>query len=247
MSTLNVVSVMKNEAPYVVEWLEFHRAAGVGHFYLYLNNCTDETELRLAPFVASGDVTVLHQDGHPCQGPAFADAVAQYATRSDWLVFLDVDEFLFLPSKAPLGSFLDGFTAFGGLYVRWYMYGSNGLLAASPEPVTRRLTRRAATPHTYGKTLLNTHRLLRGPRGTDDLHFCAGLVDTIVDENQTQLWHATDHTPSAALIRINHYGCKSHAEFAAKVAKGRCDRPGGRHLSDLARYDCNEVEDAILA
>ena len=76
MSTIHVATVMKNEAPYVAEWLEFHRAAGIGHFYLYLNDCTDDTASRLAPFAQSGDVTVLHQDGHPCQGPAFACRVS---------------------------------------------------------------------------------------------------------------------------------------------------------------------------
>ena len=32
---LAVVAILKDEAPYLAEWLDYHLAAGVEHFYLY--------------------------------------------------------------------------------------------------------------------------------------------------------------------------------------------------------------------
>ena len=36
MSTyLSICAIYRDEAPYLVEWIEFHRLVGVEHFYLY--------------------------------------------------------------------------------------------------------------------------------------------------------------------------------------------------------------------
>ena len=39
---LAVVTIIKNEAPYIKEWLDYHLLAGVNHFYLYDNQDDDE-------------------------------------------------------------------------------------------------------------------------------------------------------------------------------------------------------------
>ena len=38
---LSVVAIMKNEKPYLKEWLEYHLMQGVEHFYLCDNDSTD--------------------------------------------------------------------------------------------------------------------------------------------------------------------------------------------------------------
>ena len=38
---LAVVAIMKNEAPYVKEWLDYHLLAGVDHFFIYDNETPD--------------------------------------------------------------------------------------------------------------------------------------------------------------------------------------------------------------
>lgn len=42
-SKVGIAAIFKNEAPYLREWLDFHRAAGVDRFYLYDNGSTDES------------------------------------------------------------------------------------------------------------------------------------------------------------------------------------------------------------
>ena len=42
-----VISTMKDEAPYVTEWLAFHRAIGFTDFLIYTNDCGDGTDLLL--------------------------------------------------------------------------------------------------------------------------------------------------------------------------------------------------------
>ncbi|WP_322787480.1 glycosyltransferase family 2 protein [Aliiroseovarius crassostreae] len=34
---------MKNEAPYILEWVAYHRAMGIDKFLIYTNDCSDGT------------------------------------------------------------------------------------------------------------------------------------------------------------------------------------------------------------
>ena len=38
---LSFVAIVKNEAPYIVEWIEFHRLVGVDKFYIYDNESSE--------------------------------------------------------------------------------------------------------------------------------------------------------------------------------------------------------------
>ena len=46
---LAIVAIMKNEAPYVKEWLDYYLAAGVNHFYIYDNESPDNMKDVLQP------------------------------------------------------------------------------------------------------------------------------------------------------------------------------------------------------
>ena len=43
-----IVGCMKNEAPYILEWVAHHRAVGFDNFLIYTNDCTDGTDAVLA-------------------------------------------------------------------------------------------------------------------------------------------------------------------------------------------------------
>ena len=53
---LAVVAILKNEARYIKEWLDYHLLAGVDHFYLYDNASSDNYNEIIAPYVAAGVV-----------------------------------------------------------------------------------------------------------------------------------------------------------------------------------------------
>ena len=56
---LSVAAIMKNEKPYLKEWLEYHLLQGVEHFYLCDNGSTDGTDAYLEPYVAKGVITYI--------------------------------------------------------------------------------------------------------------------------------------------------------------------------------------------
>ena len=56
---LTIFVIVRNEAPYIDEWIEFHRMMGVSHFFIYDNGSSDDTVDRLSSYVDAGLVTVV--------------------------------------------------------------------------------------------------------------------------------------------------------------------------------------------
>jgi hypothetical protein len=139
-------AIFRDEAPFLAEWIAFHRLVGVDHFFLYDNGSEDEPESVLAPLLAEGCVTLkpwpipfhLH-----AARKAYAECLEHVRDRARWLVCLDIDEFLFSPPHPSLIPVLREYEAHPGVLVRWQVYGSSGHEAASDEPVIARFSRRA--------------------------------------------------------------------------------------------------------
>ena len=65
-----VACIIKNEGPYLKEWLEYHKLIGVEHFYVYDNESTDDTKDILKPYIDSGEVTYIYYPGRDKQDEA---------------------------------------------------------------------------------------------------------------------------------------------------------------------------------
>jgi Glycosyltransferase family 92 len=126
---LSIGAIFKDEAPYLPEWIEFHRLAGVERFFLYDNGSGDTGREVVEPWVRKGVVSVaecsipLAQGG---QGWAYADALRRARGRTRWLAFIDVDEFLWTPGLTPLPNLLRDYEQHPGVVVNWQVYGSSG-------------------------------------------------------------------------------------------------------------------------
>jgi hypothetical protein len=141
-------AIFRDEAPYLAEWIQFHRLVGVEHFFLYDNGSADGPDEVLAPFVDEGLVTLtpwpipFHERA---SHRAYADCLARVRGRARWLACLDLDEFLFSPREYRLDPILRQFEEYPGVVVRWQVYGSSGQVRGSPAPVIARFNHRAPT------------------------------------------------------------------------------------------------------
>lgn len=94
---ITAVTCVKNEGPFLLEWIAYHRLIGVSHFLFYTNDCTDGTDALLDALAARGGVTRLD---NPAEGRAYqmealkACAHRREVRRADWVWIADVDEFL---------------------------------------------------------------------------------------------------------------------------------------------------------
>ena len=139
----------------ILEWLDYHRLIGVDHVYLYSND-DDASVLRNA-IGPHGDgprpfVTYRHWD--PCRGrqaQMYSHFLMYHRHETEWLCFLDIDEFLVIKGHNDLSRFMAPLeTRFDAVYFNWVIYGTNGRLRRRPGSVLTGLTRRnrGMDPHT---------------------------------------------------------------------------------------------------
>ncbi|MDO9526444.1 MAG: glycosyltransferase family 2 protein, partial [Gemmobacter sp.] len=95
-----IVTTMKNEGPFILEWIAYHRAIGVQDFLVYTNDCTDGTDTmldllqakgivqhRVNPWVPGGEL----KPQHAALQAAESEPLIQNA---GWAICMDVDEFI---------------------------------------------------------------------------------------------------------------------------------------------------------
>lgn len=106
---LSICAVFRNEAPYLKEWIEYHRLIGVDHFYLYNNNSVDRFREVINPYIKQGIVSLVQWPDRlgslaekfpfmwtlSTQVSAYENAAGWRTPKeTKWLAFVDVDEFL---------------------------------------------------------------------------------------------------------------------------------------------------------
>ncbi|MEM6308726.1 MAG: glycosyltransferase family 2 protein [Pseudomonadota bacterium] len=94
---ITAVTCVKNEGPFLLEWIAFNRVIGVTDFLFYSNDCDDGTDALLDALATRSIVQHLPNpaDGRNYQMEALKDAKRQaIVTDADWVWIADVDEFL---------------------------------------------------------------------------------------------------------------------------------------------------------
>ena len=89
-----IVAIVKDEAEYLEEWLAFHLALGVDHFFLYDNGSTDGSAELLERYINHGLVTRIDWPIGGGQLPAYNHALRMFGDAAAWLAYFDPDEFL---------------------------------------------------------------------------------------------------------------------------------------------------------
>lgn len=137
---LAVATIFRNDAPYLREWIEFHRLVGVEHFWLYNNSSTDDYAELLAPYVEEGIVDLFDwgsgQDDwngfcFGVQPAAYRDAISRARSeeqKTKWLALIDSDEFVFPVEEYSLLECLERYYSdCSGVCVNWQLYGTSGV------------------------------------------------------------------------------------------------------------------------
>ncbi len=243
MFNLVACTIVRNEAPYLYEWVAFHQLQGIEHFYFYEGGSTDSTLAILGEFEAMGVATINSSPENTIktQMQCYNHYLDKHKKEACWTAFIDTDEFLFSP-KGQLLPVINELNA-SAIAVHWMLYGSNGKLVYDPkELVVARFTKRENKVHTHVKSICYNEEVIRAG-GSPHIFKVEG--DDIVNERGEKLSseYALMQRGSVEKLRINHYHTKSYAEYVAR----RSGRFTPQQIKDrFVGHDLNEVEDGIL-
>jgi SAM-dependent methyltransferase len=252
---------VRAEAPYLLEWIAYHRVLGVHNFYLGDNGGDDGTTELLQKLHRSGIVVRADWLGQKYFHLAFLRQAIEYASpHAGGLFLIDVDEFLRptdgATSIVDLAQSWIADDSIGAVAINWALYGSSGHGDAGQGLVIERFTRRAVQDFSVNKHVKSFVRPDRcaGPSGTPHavtLHR-GRYVDTSGEEVRWDQAVAQSGISASVVwnrIRIDHFVLKSRAEFERKQLRGSAASPVTEEHRSNANYfgqhDRNEVDDPV--
>jgi hypothetical protein len=220
-----ICALYLNEAPYLREWIEFHRLMGVERFYLYDNGSTDDHLDVLAPYLDAG-IAVRHE--WPCsppnQGEIYSDCLSRHRTDARWIAFIDIDEFLFSPTGRPLDEVLREYEPWPAIAVGIATFSYSGHRTRPSGLVIESYTEMDTKPIEVIKQIVDPLRTLR----SDSVHSFVFEYGLPVDENGWPVGLVGQtNIPSIERLRINHYPSKSEEDARVKAERA----PSWKHLA----------------
>jgi len=239
---LSLCAIIKDEAGYLPEWLEHHILQGVQHFYIYDNNSVDSTRTLLTT-TYKDFVTYTHWLAEPGQLGAYVDCLNKYGKETEWLAFVDSDEFIY--SLEPLRDALKQYEYASALAIHWRLFGSNGHKKKEQGLVVERFTKRAEEVNPHVKSIVRPEFTIYPL----DPH-AFKVEGTVVDERHLHLGphYAVSPDGTAGKLAIYHYHTKSEEEARARWARPRADIGERRDFdTHFPAHDVNEVQDLTLA
>lgn len=264
-----IVTTMKNEGPFILEWLAYHRAIGVDDFLIYTNDCSDGTDTMLDLLQQKG--LVQHRD-NPFKSSGLKPQHAALQAAEDepimqncgWGICMDVDEFINI--KIGDGTLKALYSAMGDanmIALTWRLFGNadvhefedrfllDQFNQCAPETIRK--------PHqAWGfKTLfrnidiykkLGVHR----PKGLipdlwDKVKWLNGSGKPMPRSMFRNGWRSTLQTYGYDWVSLNHYAVRSAESFLVKRDRGRVnhvDRDQG--LNYWFRMNHNLQEDRSI-
>ena len=258
---LVVVSIFRDEGPYLHEWIEFHRMVGVDHFCLYDNGSTDGGPASLAPYVETGIVTLTpwrtFSGFADMQKLANAHAIANHCGRYRWAAFFDLDEFLFSPTHETVPDALDRLGDQPIVSIPWFNFGPNGHRDRPNGLTIENYTERGVFPPTMQQRSLMRYKTVADPTrlvvsGTHHLQVRDQEPTTMFNERGKRMSTVEAERRENAVsehLRLHHYFTRSRSEMEAKVARGRqhvARQPVKSMDSRLGQYELATERDETM-
>ena len=222
-----ICAMFKNEAPWMREWIEYHRLLGFEHFYLYNNESEDGTVEVLRPYVEQGLVEIIPWENTPehwdtrginwdgYQRKAYNDCISRTVGVVEWVAMIDIDEYIVpVKSKESFWTLLDKVKKYknekskrhnmiGSLKIPWVWYGTSGVWEIPPgKLLTESLYMRASKDfywHFY-------HKSIYRPEAVSD----CGIHDAELKKGYCAKKVPPGH------IRTNHYWARDEKSFLKK-------------------------------
>ncbi|WP_108837648.1 glycosyltransferase family 2 protein [Tateyamaria sp. Alg231-49] len=241
-----VITTMRNEGAFLLEWLAHHRAVGVDHFVVFSNDCDDGTDDMLDKLAELGWLTHVRNDGpYDSAGIQFTAlnlaAKLDVVRAADWILAIDVDEFVNIHTgDGTFAALHDALPEASAITLTWRLFGNNGQVRYSDQPVTETFDKAApdilhwpwrasmfktlyANDGTYKKP--GVHR----PRAPD-----AGRVDAarwfdghgraLDAQFKTKRIFSNFAQSNYGLVQLNHYPLGAIESYVVKVDRGRVNR-----------------------
>lgn len=266
------ITPMKDEGPFILEWLAYHRLIGINDFIVFTNNCTDGTDRLLDRLDELGYLRHLPNPSMMFDHGRHHWAVLQYINhmgrlrRSDWVLSFDVDEFLCINTgDGTLDALFAALPEAEVISINQLAFGSAGErefderlmidrfrrcqpLTAKDEGRSARRGLKTLTSRRAGWARLSNHSPRFDVERAETVRWVNAAGADVPLEGRTEEIKTLDGPlVSNDLAQLNHYALRSADSFLAQSARGNANHPDkAASMTYWRRYDVNHVEDHAI-
>ena len=231
-----IAACVKNEARYIEEWVRFHQAVGIRHFYIYDNGSTDDTCARLRNLLDEETLTIIPWAGRMQDAATstvlngqvivFAHAILNFGCHYRWMAFIDVDEFLLPKEARTVEQALEAVGDFPNVSLPWHMFATSGHETPPAGPLTLNYTLRGADPMTRKENVSNFKCIVDPCEVTEvsvhqfQTRAYGDLTANDAGKRFTRRERKSPEFCSNQFLQLNHYYTKSRQELMEKLARG---------------------------
>lgn len=214
-----VCAIAKNENLYIEEWVNWYKNLGFSKIYIFDNNDNDGEFIK---DVVNNDDIVYIDESYRGKNDKFYQTTAytkfynQYKNDYEWILFCDIDEFLYLENHKTIQEFLSSnnkFQSFDAIALCWKIYDDNDLVYYDNRPVVEKFLRMSknTSNNTQIKSLIKCKdkKISFCAHGGRNLKYCNALGEEIINLQFPRI----GTTPIHKECWINHYRFKTIEEF----------------------------------
>lgn len=182
-----VCCIGRQENRYVIEYVNHYLSIGVDKIYIYDNNYDGEEHFEdvLGEYINNNCVEIInYRNMSLCQLKAYQDCYDNYSNYYDWMLFIDMDEYLYMEGFNNIKDFLsqEKFNEFNMIHINWLCHGDNNLVRYENKPLKER----------FINPILPIDFKKKNIMFSQNMH-----IKSIIRCNYDKiLWNATPHTPS---------------------------------------------------
>ncbi|RFU12704.1 glycosyltransferase family 2 protein [Rhodobacteraceae bacterium W635] len=265
-----VLSAMRNEGMFLLEWIAYYRAIGFDKAVIVTNNCTDGTDLMLDRLEQMGYARHLRNDwrgaGRPqMESLRIAREDVDDLVAAEWCLHVDSDEFLNVTcGGGHVDDLLDLMPPTEAIAIAWRPFGNNGHAKWPGGLVIENFTRARAEP--AWNTCLHKSMFKARKFSTISIHMPKHPTQPKVRQHNTRGTAITTdslfkpaHERHRKMERaeltwdnaqINHYTIRSDDTFLMKNDRGTGNsKELGRHFMHslfYQRLNRNDVEETSI-
>lgn len=254
MRPVYLCCIVKNEALYIEEWIEYHLLKGVSYFFFYDHGSTDNTVEILNKY-RDLELCSINDWSHvpvPAQRKAYSDCLnfCKGFHPDVWLGFLDADEFCVSEYQLDIAFEKVERDNTGVLLGNWILFGSSGHKERPEGLVIENYTHSEPPFNQHVKCFCIPERTLQPGNDAHTFLPAPGFTVHLSNGAPGKIgWPFQEMDMSMnPVFWVHHYHTKSKEEYRKRCERGRVDMIEKKQFDiNFPHHDRNDILNVTLS